>query len=65
MLLSDEATSALDPETTRSILDLIQRLSTELNLTVMLITLLVGLPLGIILVATERGGFLAKPFGQR
>lgn len=65
VLLSDEATSALDPETTRSILDLIKRLSTELNLTVMLITLLVGLPLGIILVATERGGFLAKPFGQR
>ncbi|WP_311477265.1 methionine ABC transporter permease [uncultured Gulosibacter sp.] len=31
----------------------------------MLITLLVGLPLGIILVATERGGFLARPFGQR
>lgn len=38
VLLSDEATSALDPETTRSILDLIKRLSTELDLTVMLIT---------------------------
>lgn len=31
----------------------------------MAITVLVGLPLGIILVGTERGGFLAAPFGQR
>ncbi|WP_413318037.1 ATP-binding cassette domain-containing protein [Agrococcus sp. 1P02AA] len=38
VLLSDEATSALDPETTRSILELIQRLSRELGLTVLLIT---------------------------
>ena len=38
VLLSDEATSALDPETTRSILDLIKSLSTELGLTVLLIT---------------------------
>ncbi|MEE6282336.1 methionine ABC transporter ATP-binding protein [Georgenia sunbinii] len=38
VLLSDEATSALDPETTRSVLDLIRRLSHELGLTVLLIT---------------------------
>ncbi len=38
VLLSDEATSALDPETTRSVLDLIKRLSRELSLTVLLIT---------------------------
>ncbi|OFL68624.1 MULTISPECIES: methionine ABC transporter ATP-binding protein [unclassified Brevibacterium] len=38
VLLSDEATSALDPETTRSILDLIKKLSVELDLTVLLIT---------------------------
>lgn len=38
VLLSDEATSALDPETTRSILELIRRLSRELGLTVLLIT---------------------------
>ncbi|WP_127130122.1 methionine ABC transporter ATP-binding protein [Georgenia sp. SYP-B2076] len=38
VLLSDEATSALDPETTRSVLDLIKRLSRELGLTVLLIT---------------------------
>jgi D-methionine transport system ATP-binding protein len=38
VLLSDEATSALDPETTRSILELIKRLSRELGLTVLLIT---------------------------
>ncbi|HLS48979.1 MAG TPA: ATP-binding cassette domain-containing protein [Actinomycetaceae bacterium] len=38
VLLSDEATSALDPETTRSVLDLIRRLSRELGLTVLLIT---------------------------
>jgi D-methionine transport system ATP-binding protein len=38
VLLSDEATSALDPETTRSILDLMKTINTELNLTVLLIT---------------------------
>ena len=38
VLLSDEATSALDPETTRSILDLIKTVNTELGLTVLLIT---------------------------
>ncbi|MFD1713567.1 methionine ABC transporter ATP-binding protein [Amnibacterium flavum] len=38
VLLSDEATSALDPETTASILDLIKGISTELGLTVLLIT---------------------------
>lgn len=38
VLLSDEATSALDPDTTRQILALIRRLSTDLGLTVLLIT---------------------------
>ncbi|AXH34711.1 ATP-binding cassette domain-containing protein [Humibacter sp. BT305] len=38
VLLSDEATSALDPETTESILDLIQSINRELDLTVLLIT---------------------------
>ena len=38
VLLSDEATSALDPETTRSILDLLQRINRELGLTIVLIT---------------------------
>jgi len=38
VLLSDEATSALDPETTRSILELLRTLNTELGLTVLLIT---------------------------
>ncbi|MWB99807.1 methionine ABC transporter ATP-binding protein [Agromyces seonyuensis] len=38
VLLSDEATSALDPETTRQILALVQRLSADLGLTVLLIT---------------------------
>jgi D-methionine transport system ATP-binding protein len=38
VLLSDEATSALDPDTTRQILALIKRLSSELGLTVLLIT---------------------------
>ncbi|MFP8834772.1 methionine ABC transporter ATP-binding protein [Hydrogenophaga sp. XSHU_21] len=38
VLLSDEATSALDPETTRSILALLQQINRELNLTVVLIT---------------------------
>ncbi|MCU1545196.1 MAG: methionine transporter ATP-binding protein [Homoserinimonas sp.] len=38
LLLSDEATSALDPETTRSILELVKTISTELGLTVLLIT---------------------------
>ncbi len=38
VLLSDEATSALDPETTRSILGLLQRINRELGLTIVLIT---------------------------
>ncbi|MEF9996200.1 MAG: methionine ABC transporter ATP-binding protein [Burkholderiaceae bacterium] len=38
VLLSDEATSALDPETTRSTLELLKRINTELGLTVVLIT---------------------------
>jgi D-methionine transport system ATP-binding protein len=38
VLLSDEATSALDPETTASILALLQRLNRELGLTILLIT---------------------------
>ncbi|WP_342133324.1 methionine ABC transporter ATP-binding protein [Hydrogenophaga sp. OTU3427] len=38
VLLSDEATSALDPETTRSILALLQEINRELGLTVVLIT---------------------------
>lgn len=38
MLLSDEATSALDPETTRSILDLLRQINSELGLTIVLIT---------------------------
>lgn len=38
VLLCDEATSALDPATTASILQLLRRLTTELGLTVLLIT---------------------------
>ena len=38
VLLSDEATSALDPETTRSILALLQQINRELGLTIVLIT---------------------------
>ncbi|MFC4224115.1 methionine ABC transporter ATP-binding protein [Lysinibacter cavernae] len=38
ILLCDEATSALDPETTRSILALLQRINRELNITIVLIT---------------------------
>ena len=38
VLLSDEATSALDPETTRSILALLQKINRELGLTIVLIT---------------------------
>jgi D-methionine transport system ATP-binding protein len=38
VLLSDEATSALDPETTRSILDLVKTINTDLGLSVLLIT---------------------------
>ena len=37
-LLCDEATSALDPETTRSILELLQRIHHELGVTIVLIT---------------------------
>lgn len=38
VLLCDEATSALDPQTTRSILDLIQDINRKLKLTVVVIT---------------------------
>ena len=38
ILFCDEATSALDPETTRSILDLIQSLSKRFGLTVLMVT---------------------------
>jgi D-methionine transport system ATP-binding protein len=38
VLLSDEATSALDPETTRSILGLLEQINREFGLTVVLIT---------------------------
>ena len=38
VLLSDEATSALDPETTSSILALLQKINRELGLTIVLIT---------------------------
>ena len=38
VLLSDEATSALDPETTRSILALLQQINREMGLTIVLIT---------------------------
>ncbi|WP_307859226.1 methionine ABC transporter permease [Herbiconiux sp. SYSU D00978] len=31
----------------------------------LLVTVLVGLPLGVVLVGTERGGFLEAPFGSR
>lgn len=38
ILLCDEATSALDPETTSAVLQLLQRINQELNLTIVLIT---------------------------
>jgi len=38
VLLCDEATSALDPQTTDSILQLLQRVNKEYNITIMLIT---------------------------
>lgn len=38
LLLCDEATSALDPETTQSILQLLQRINRDLGLTIVLIT---------------------------
>ncbi|MBU9848818.1 methionine ABC transporter ATP-binding protein [Rahnella aceris] len=38
LLLCDEATSALDPETTRSILSLLQSLNQKLGITILLIT---------------------------
>ncbi|MBW4082141.1 methionine ABC transporter ATP-binding protein [Paenibacillus sp. S150] len=38
VLLSDEATSALDPQTTYSILELLQDINRKLNLTIVLIT---------------------------
>ncbi len=37
-LLCDEATSALDPDTTRSILELMKRINTELGVTIVVIT---------------------------
>lgn len=37
-LLCDEATSALDPDTTRSILELMKRINTELGITIVVIT---------------------------
>lgn len=38
ILISDEATSALDPKTTRSILEILQKLNKEIHLTIVLIT---------------------------
>ena len=38
VLLCDEATSALDPTTTRSILSLLKKINTELNITIVVIT---------------------------
>ncbi len=38
LLLCDEATSALDPETTKSVLQLLQRINATLGLTIVLIT---------------------------
>lgn len=38
ILLCDEATSALDPQTTDEVLDLLERINKELNLTIVLIT---------------------------
>lgn len=38
VLLCDEATSALDPTTTKSILELLQKLNRELNVTIVVIT---------------------------
>lgn len=38
ILLSDESTSALDPKTTKSILELLKKLNTELGITIVVIT---------------------------
>ncbi len=38
ILLCDEATSALDPETTESILQLLERINKELNITILIVT---------------------------
>lgn len=38
ILLCDEATSALDPQTTRSILQLLKKINSEYNITIMIIT---------------------------
>ena len=38
ILLCDEATSALDPQTTRSILQLLKKISREQNITILLVT---------------------------
>ncbi len=37
-MLCDEATSALDPQTTKSILELLQDINKKLNLTIVMIT---------------------------
>ena len=38
ILLCDEATSALDPETTEAILQLLERINKELNITILIVT---------------------------
>lgn len=38
ILISDEATSALDPQTTDEVLDLLERINSKLNLTIVIIT---------------------------
>ncbi|GAB1440978.1 hypothetical protein MASR2M36_37630 [Providencia sp.] len=38
ILLCDEATSALDPQTTRSILQLLKKISEEQKITILLVT---------------------------
>lgn len=38
LLLSDEATSSLDPESTKSVLELLEKIRSEMNLTIILIT---------------------------
>lgn len=57
ILLCDEATSALDPETTRSILELLQRINRERGVTILLITHEMGVIQEICdLVAVIEGG---------
>lgn len=38
ILLCDEATSALDPQTTKSVLDLLKKINTEQNITIVMVT---------------------------